>query len=95
MAGKGVPAPQSKKSAMTIGAEIDAIVQNSSRSTVKTKQSNKRESPRSNHGTPTEYYSHQGQPPDPTVLFCSPSAGSVPTEYYSTQGRPLDRSRNQ
>jgi len=44
----------------------------------------------SEHGTPTEYYSHQGRPPDPSVLFRSSSAGSVPTEYYSTQGRPPD-----
>eukprot|EP00957_Ditylum_brightwellii_P156198 11888798-Ditylum_brightwellii.AAC.1 len=28
----------------------------------------------SEHGTPTEYYSHQGWPPDPSVLFRSPSA---------------------
>eukprot|EP00957_Ditylum_brightwellii_P047439 3603684-Ditylum_brightwellii.AAC.1 len=49
----------------------------------------------STHGTPTEYYRHQGQPPDPSVLFCSPSAGSVPTKYYSTQGRPPNKPRNQ
>eukprot|EP00957_Ditylum_brightwellii_P038148 2884447-Ditylum_brightwellii.AAC.1 len=42
-----------------------------------------------------EYYSHQGRPPDPPVLFYSPSAGSIPTEYYSTQGRPPDNPRNQ
>eukprot|EP00957_Ditylum_brightwellii_P095714 7292817-Ditylum_brightwellii.AAC.1 len=106
MAGKGVPTPQSKKSTMTIGVKINAIVQNSSCSTVKTKQSNKRESSGSNikeiifpkstyHGPPTAYHSHQGQLPDPTVSFRSPSASSVPTEYYSTQGRPPDRSRNQ
>ena len=41
--------------------------------------------------TPTEYYSHQGRPPDPHVLLRSPSSGSAPTEYYSTQGRPPDR----
>eukprot|EP00957_Ditylum_brightwellii_P187105 14250776-Ditylum_brightwellii.AAC.1 len=49
----------------------------------------------SEHGTPTEYYSHQGQPPDPSILFRSPSTSSIPTEYYSTQRRPPDNPRNQ
>eukprot|EP00957_Ditylum_brightwellii_P133193 10155278-Ditylum_brightwellii.AAC.1 len=95
MAGKGVPAPQSAKSAMIDSVNIDAIMQNSSLSTAKTKQRDKREPPGSSYSTPTEYYSHQGRPPDPTALFCSPSAGSVLTKYYSTQGRPPDRSRIQ
>eukprot|EP00957_Ditylum_brightwellii_P022969 1733747-Ditylum_brightwellii.AAC.1 len=91
MTEKGVPAPQDTKSAMIISIKIDAIVQNTSRSTAKTKQRNKREPPGSNYGPPTEYYSHQGQPPDPTALFRSPSAGNVPNKYYSTQGQPPDR----